>query len=134
MPDDAYLPALTGLGREELLGKLVLLHGSDDPAPELQELAIPSVPIDGLFIQGVARSTNSRPLRIAAAPHNNIPRVASANSQSTTGGGMASPDSEINSQAARQSGSPPTVTPGQPIDPSKVGRAIIRTSALGRHG
>ena len=129
MPDDAYLPALVDLGREELWGKLVLLRGSDDPAPELQQLAIPTVPIDELFIQGVARSANPRPLRIALAPHNNIPRVASANSHSTTGGGVTSPESsEINSQVARQSlSSPPTVTPGQPIDPSKVGLAIIRT-------
>lgn len=134
MPDDAYLPALVELGREELWGKLVLLRGSDDTAPELQQLTIPSVRIDDLFIQGVARTANTRPLRIAPAPHNNIPRVASANSHSTAGGGVASPgSSEINSQVARLSlPSPPTVTPGQPIDPSKVGLAIIRICTLDR--
>lgn len=116
-PDDAYLPTLSALGQEELLGKLVLLHGSEDPAPEIQQLSFPSMRIDGLFIPG--RSI-LRPRRLALMA-NNVSHMGSTSSHSTTGGGLTSPESEINSQAAGLSvPSPPTVTPGKPIDPSKV--------------
>ena len=124
VPDDAYRTILDGLGRDELLGKLVMIPGSNELDPGLQDLAVPSVNMDGLFIRGggVAASPHARPLLIASSSTpNGIPRIGSASSLSTTLGGGPSPESEINSQATLQSVVlMPTVTPGQPIDPSKV--------------
>ena len=105
---------MLSLADEELLGKLVLVYGSDETAPELRQLAIPTMHLDGVFMVG-------RPLpptRMLPPTHSPISPLGSARSQSTTGG-LTSPGSEINSQAAMPSPGP-TVTPGKPIDPTKV--------------
>ena len=114
--DDAYVPTLVSLNTDQLLGKLVLLQGCDEVAPELKQLAIPFMHIDDLFMPNKPAIMN----RLLAPIQSAISPPGSTRSPSTSGG-MTSPGSEIYSQAAGQPGSSPvTVTPGKPIDPSKV--------------
>ncbi|EKM59408.1 uncharacterized protein PHACADRAFT_157775 [Phanerochaete carnosa HHB-10118-sp] len=110
---DTLLPTAHSLANEELLGKLVLFHGSDEPASELRQLAIPTMHIDDLFMVG-------RPvpaLRMLPPARSPISPLGSAHSQSTAGG-LTSPGSEISQAAMSCPG--PMVTPGKPIDPTKV--------------
>lgn len=103
---------MRALAGEELLGKLVLVHGSDEPAAELRPLAIPILHVPELFVP--ARSLPA--LRALPPARSPVSPLGSARSPSTAG--LTSPGSDVNSQVATPSPGP-TVTPGKPVDPTK---------------
>ncbi|GJE84485.1 hypothetical protein PsYK624_005610 [Phanerochaete sordida] len=112
---DSLVPTVRALAAEELLGKLVLFHGGDEPAAELRQLAIPAMHIPDLFVAGRA------PPALRALPpaaHSPVSPLGSARSPSTAGLTSPGTGSDIASQAAAASPGP-TVTPGRPVDPTK---------------
>ena len=105
--DNSYMSTLSSLNREELLGKLVFLQGYNEPSPEMLQLALPSIQVDGLFLPEKP-SLLRRPGPLA---------ITSVMGSVTTTGGLISPQSETQSIAG-----PPNRlgTSGKPIDPTKV--------------
>ncbi|KZT20789.1 hypothetical protein NEOLEDRAFT_1140325 [Neolentinus lepideus HHB14362 ss-1] len=48
--ENSYMPTLTAMENEQLLGKVVILQSYDDLASEIRSLNLPSLRIDGLFM------------------------------------------------------------------------------------
>ncbi|KAI0080637.1 hypothetical protein K474DRAFT_1614864 [Panus rudis PR-1116 ss-1] len=107
--DDTYLPTLNALRQDEVLGKLIFLRGPKDPSDNIQDLAIPTIHVDGLFELHQLPSVDKRPNPgpISLPP----PGLGSV----TTNGGLISPQSE--SQFSRSSHAPQGT--GKLIDPTK---------------
>ena len=109
--DNAYISTLNSLNKEELLGKLAFLQGYNELSPEMLNLAMPTIHVPGLFLSEkpqilVKRSGPPAPLTIPSG-------VGTV----TTTGGLISPQSETHSIGGSSQRS---VTPGRPIDPTKV--------------
>ncbi|EPQ59339.1 hypothetical protein GLOTRDRAFT_114059 [Gloeophyllum trabeum ATCC 11539] len=100
--DNAYMPTLTAMENEQLLGKVVILQGCDDLASEIRSLDLPILRIDGLFMEHKLSSASKKPGPIPLGGLWSI----------TTNGGLLSPRS------------PPVCSPseldGRFIDPSRV--------------
>ena len=87
--DGAYMSTMAALGKEELLGKLVLLQGSHEPCPEFRQLSLPSIPVTGLFMSQKLPHNPKPPGPIHLPP----PGLGTV----TTNGGLISPQSETHS-------------------------------------
>ncbi|KAI0952604.1 hypothetical protein AcV7_008352 [Taiwanofungus camphoratus] len=108
--DSNYKPFLSKLEKDELIGKLVILQGSDGPPEDLRQLSLPVMQVEGLFM-GETPTSSSRRFGSVPGP---IPLVG-LNNNVTTRGGLISPQSET------QSPTPPAGSGGnlKPIDPTK---------------
>ena len=105
------MPTLSSLAKEELLGKLVFLQGYNEMSPEMLQLTLPSIKVEGLFLA-------DKPAHMLRRPGPPGPLVLpGVTSTVTTNGGLISPQSETHSivGAPHRPG-----TAGQPIDPTKV--------------
>lgn len=102
------MSTLATLGSEELLGKLVLLQGSNELCPELRQLSLPSIPVSGLFMSQKLPHSIRPPGPIQLPP----PGLGTV----TTNGGLISPQSETHSTST---GTAPRGG-GKLIDPTKV--------------
>lgn len=104
--DASYLSTWTDLEGEELLGKVVVLQGSDEPPDEWRQLALPFMQIEGLFMTHKPFSSLRRPGPV---------HLVGLNHNVTTTGGLISPQSESEPSVNLSSqGS------GRTIDPTKV--------------
>ncbi|KAI0720265.1 hypothetical protein C8T65DRAFT_8635 [Cerioporus squamosus] len=87
--NDAYLSMYSSLEKEELVGKLVLLQPSSDASPAVQQMAVKSLRIDGLFMEErLSQLSGRRP-----GPLFGISEPA-LNPNVVTNGGLISPQSE----------------------------------------
>lgn len=105
--DVSYLSTLTDLENEELLGKVVVLQGCDEPPEEWRQLALPFMQTEGLFMTHKPFPSPQRrpgPVHLVGLNHN-----------VTTTGGLISPQSETEPSVSQSSQGP-----GKPIDPTKV--------------
>ncbi|CAL1701468.1 unnamed protein product [Somion occarium] len=84
--DSEYLATFNSLNEEELMGKLALLKGPNDPADDIQQLALPVIAVEDLFELHKLPSADKRPGPISLPP----PGMGSI----TTNGGLISPQSE----------------------------------------
>ncbi|TFK55824.1 hypothetical protein OE88DRAFT_1652315 [Heliocybe sulcata] len=60
--EDGYMPTLSAMENEQLLGKVVILHSHDDLAPEIRSLNLPNLWIDGLFMDNKFVSKKPGPI------------------------------------------------------------------------
>jgi len=104
--DGACLSTLASLGKDELLGKLVLLPGSHELSAEMQQLSLPQLHVEGLFL--TQKLPGLRPGPISLPP----PTMTGF----TTHGGLISPQSETHSTGMND---PKPSGILRPIDPSK---------------
>ncbi|EPT02778.1 hypothetical protein FOMPIDRAFT_1117310, partial [Fomitopsis schrenkii] len=116
--DGSYKAALLELDKDELLGKVVLLQGSNALPEELRQLPVSIMQADTLFMSQPPAYVHRRP--------GSIP-LAGLNQNITTQGGLISPQSETHITAASTSATTAVVTrPGpavngtRPIDPMKA--------------
>ena len=115
----SYTSVLSSLAQEELLGKLVLLQGCWEPSAELNQLALRSFRVEGLFASDLSPVLARR---AGLVPPGLLPLPAPSSSVTTTGG-LISPQSETYSHVG---GSPRVGTAGRPIDPTKVSSVVCR--------
>lgn len=89
--DGTYTSTLMALEKEELLGKVILLHGGNVPPETLQQLPVHIMPVDGLFMLHAPSYVQRRPgpIPLTGLKHN-----------VTTHGGLISPESETYSTIA----------------------------------
>ncbi|EED80771.1 predicted protein [Postia placenta Mad-698-R] len=89
--DGTYTSTLMALEKEELLGKVILLHGGNVPPEILQQLPVHIMPVDGLFMLHAPSYVQRRPgpIPLTGLKHN-----------VTTHGGLISPESETYSTIA----------------------------------
>lgn len=105
------MTTLNELGKEELLGKLVLLQGHSAPSADFLQFTIPSIHVEDIFMSQKPPQTGPRPAPgpITLPPQNLTNLI--------TTGGLISPESETHSTVTNpqsQDGS------GKLIDPTKV--------------
>lgn len=105
--DGTYTSTLMALEKEELLGKVILLHGGNVPPETLQQLPVHIMPVDGLFMLHAPSYVQRRPgpIPLTGLKHN-----------VTTHGGLISPESETYSTIATARKANGT----KPIDSTKV--------------
>jgi len=115
--DGNYKSVLLDLEKDELLGKVVLLHGSNGLPEELRQLSVSNMQTETLFMAQPPAYVHRRP--------GSIP-LAGLNQNITTQGGLISPQSETHVTAASTSVGPGTNTRvgsntngAKPIDPTK---------------
>jgi len=86
--DNSYAPTLKVLDNEQLLGKFVVLQGHTEMTPELQNLALPSIEVEGLFLD--------KKLSVPSKVPKPTPLVTTPYSTATnTNGGLMSPRSPV---------------------------------------
>ncbi|PCH41297.1 hypothetical protein WOLCODRAFT_89178 [Wolfiporia cocos MD-104 SS10] len=108
--DSGYTSTLTSLEKDEYLGKVVMLQGSDDVPEELQQLPMSVMQIEGLFMTQAPAFPVRRPGPIPLVGlHHNV----------TTHGGLISPQSETQSTASTTI-SRSTSNGSKSIDSSKI--------------
>ncbi|TCD66944.1 hypothetical protein EIP91_000722 [Steccherinum ochraceum] len=108
--DGDYLSILNELGKEELLGKLVLLLGHTEPSKDFLQFALPSIPAEDIFMPRKQQVICPRPVPgPITLPTPNMSHL-------TTTGGLISPESETHSSLT-SSQSQDSV--GRLIDPTK---------------
>ncbi len=108
------MPTISSLNKEELVGKLVLLEGYNECSPEVRQLALPSIQVEGLFL---SEKPPAVPKRSGSIP--GPLSLPSSMGSVTTNGGLMSPQlSETYSITG------PNVQhigiSGKPIDSTKV--------------
>jgi len=108
--DNSYVASLRALEHEELLGKVVVLHGANGPAEEIRQLAVPFMQIEGLFMP------SSPSLYVQRRP--GPVSLVGVNNSVTTHGGLISPQSETQSSASTSTQAI-AETGGRSIDPTK---------------
>ncbi|GBE79330.1 hypothetical protein SCP_0205280 [Sparassis crispa] len=106
--DDSYISTFKALESEELTGKLVIFQVGTQTAEEVQQFAVPSMQVDGLFMIREALQWQRRPGPIP---------LTGLSSTVTTNGGLISPQSETQSSTTA-----PMRTACRPIDPTKASR------------
>ena len=118
------------LEKDELLGKVVLLQGSNGLPEELRHLPVPIMQADTLFMPQPPAYVHRRP--------GSIP-LAGLNQNITTQGGLISPQSETHITAASTSAPTaviarpgPTVNGTKPIDPMKASQLCVSFLSCGQ--
>lgn len=100
----AYMPTLSALERDQMLGKIVILH----PLQDMQEgnstrpnvFSLPRLAVDGLFLaEKLPRGVSKKLAPLATPSYSSV----------TSNGGLISPQS-------------PARSAGRPVDPSLVNR------------
>ena len=104
--DNEYSSILTALEKEQFLGKLVAMEGCKEPSIEPQHLCLPSLKLDGLFMD---HSLSHLFKKLT-------PLTMTTSKSVTTNGGLISPRSPSNSSSNGSKKS---------IDPSLVSHASM---------
>ncbi|THH33656.1 hypothetical protein EUX98_g529 [Antrodiella citrinella] len=117
-----YRSTLNGFGNEELLGKLVLLQGHNEPSADFLQYSIPSIHVEDIFVPQKPYQTGVRPAPgPISLPPPNLNHL-------TTTGGLISPESETHSTATNPSSQDGI---GRLIDPLKPLHKREYLAALG---
>ncbi|KAI0796541.1 hypothetical protein C8Q75DRAFT_199448 [Abortiporus biennis] len=106
--DGGLNATLASLSKEDLLGKLVLLQGCNDPCTELRQMSLPTLQIDRLFAVPKISKNGRHPGPIVLPP----PGLGTV----TTNGGLISPQDSEGSRYSLNTSAP---IRGQLIDPTK---------------
>ncbi|KZT12842.1 uncharacterized protein LAESUDRAFT_808368 [Laetiporus sulphureus 93-53] len=88
--DGSYGTTFAAIEKDDSLGKIVLLHGANGPSENLQQLSLPIMQTEGLFMTNVPGYAQRRPSHIPLSGFNN--NVMSES-------GLISPQSEPQSSA-----------------------------------